>query len=33
VDRSGRVRWLPVEAWQDVYATNVDLVRMGDPPP
>lgn len=32
VDRGGRVRWLPVEAWQDVYASNVDLVRMGEPP-
>jgi hypothetical protein len=32
VDRSGHVRWLPVEAWQDVYASNVDLVRTVDPP-
>ncbi|MEE4361169.1 MAG: hypothetical protein V2I63_06550 [Pseudomonadales bacterium] len=27
-DRDGAVRWVPVEAWQDRYSANVDLIRL-----
>lgn len=30
-DRSGAVECVPLEAWQDRYASNVDLVHMDEP--